>query len=166
MIHPSQYNWLTRFIGKVVDIIRPQYIKTVEYTVGVGGSTEVDYTFDNTQNNMTIQGIQLGGTAIIPANSIPTAIIIKCTEDLSTGAATGQVSMGTASGGAQFRALITCDDAGEYSRGVVAATFSDSLMATDYSVYFNVTPNTNWDDASMTTGKWKIWITYVDNSIL
>src|SRR3990167_6099200 len=59
-------------------------LRTVEYTIGVPGVTGVDHNFTSVANT-TEQSIQLGGTAILPANSPTISIVVKCTDGLNGG---------------------------------------------------------------------------------
>lgn len=134
--------------------------RTLKYSVGVPTATGVDYNFASAAN-ANEQSIQLGGGAVIPALAKVVNVVIKCTESLSTGAATSTSDVGTSSGGAQFITAGAVDDAND----IADSDFTSIAVSTSASsVYFSVDPDTNWDDATMTTGKWEIYITYIDNA--
>ena len=139
-------------------------VKTLYYTAGVRTTTGVDYNFVSAADHAE-QSIRLGGGDIIPANSRVIDIFVRCTENLSTGAATATVDVGESSGGNEYLSAGDVDDADEFvGLTAGAAPLAAALNVAASSVYFSVDPNTNWDDASMVTGKWAIWITYIDGS--
>lgn len=149
------------FIDLIETLGLQNNLRTVEYTVGVPGITGVDYNFTSV-GNATEQSIQLGGTTIIPADSIVIAgsPIIKCTEGLN-GAITGTADIGTTAGGDQYIIAGNVDDTNEI---IATGNVPNPISASASSVYFSFTPSANWN--TITTGKWKIWITYLDNSLL
>lgn len=135
-------------------------LRTVEYTVGVPGVVGVDYNFTSVANTAE-QSIELG-LAIIPANSTPLFILAKCEIGLN-GLATGTADMGSVSGGTEFMNAANIDDTEEYGQYTSGSGISYA-EPTASSVFFSFTPNTNWN--LLTTGSWKIWISYIDNSLL
>jgi hypothetical protein len=133
-------------------------IRTVAYTIGAPGVAGCDYNFASAAN-MTEQSIQLGATNIIPKDSPVSALVAKCVTTVSGGISC-IVDIGKTSGTDEYISsvgLSTADD--EQS---VSAQVSSSPVAT--SVWFSVTPDSNWD--GMTDGKWKVFITMTDNSNL
>src|SRR3990167_7726835 len=139
--------------------------RTVEYTIGVPGVAGVDYNFPGgALDQANIRSVQLGGTTIIPENSPVIVIISKCIVGLND-AITGSVDIGNASEGSQFLPGATLDDTDE-----IVSTDNSTVDITTYvsasasSVYFSMTPSANW--STITTGTWKVWISYIDNSLL
>ena|SRR3990167_6115094 len=135
-------------------------LRTVEYTIGVPGVTGVDHNFTSVANT-TEQSIQLGGTTIIPANSPIIQIVVKCIDGLS-GVITGTCDIGVTSGASGIGGPLDLDDTNEIISTGGLNLPSTSISAT--SIYFSFTPSANWD--TITTGKWKVWISYIDNSLL
>lgn len=140
-------------------------IRTVAYTVGVYGVTGVDYNFTSVADHVK-QSIQLGATTIIPKNSRPFHVAVKCTLGIS-GAATGVVNLGLTSGSNEYMigtgtGLI--DDTDEIYTNITPSMTLGTTYSAATSVYFSFDPDTNWD--TITSGTWKIHITYIDNSIL
>lgn len=137
-------------------------LRTVEYTIGVPGVTGVDYNFTSVANT-TEQSIQLGGTAILPANSPTISIVVKCTDGLN-GGITVSTDVGSTAGGLDRYyngvAGLGTLDAISAGNAFAAAVMSSSAS----SVYLSFTPSANWN--TMTTGKWKVWVAYLDNSLL
>ena len=133
-------------------------IKTVEYTVGVSGVTGVDYNF-NAAANTTEQAIQLGAGDIIPGTACIINIVAKCTTGLS-GVITGTLDMGASPGATDFINAEGIYTTNAITRANAMGTVSNSAS----SVYASFTPSANWD--TITSGAWKFWITYIDNSAL
>jgi len=129
--------------------------RTVSFTVGIPGATNVTYNFTSLAD-MFEQSVQLG-TSIIPANSPVVSIVAKCTEGLN-GAATGICDVGKTAGSDEYISAVDLDDTDEIIS--VSAQVIASAAAT--AIYFSITPDVNWN--TLITGKWKIWITYNDNS--
>ena len=158
--------------ANLIDTVTASNVRTLKYIVGVAGVTGCDHNFTSVANT-TEQSIQLGGTTIIPLKSWIIGSVILCTATVS-GAATATVDLGTTSGGTEngFSGInsYTVDviNVRRYSSAIVSNSISVSpkSAATDVatSVYFSATPSANWD--TLTTGKWEIFITWVDNSIL
>lgn len=141
----------------LIDTITANNIRTLVYTVGVAGVTGVNHSFTSAANT-TEQSLRLGGTDIIPLNSIPLSITAKCIDGLS-GAITGTVDVGKTSGSTTYMAAVNLDDTDDVYRTVYTLN-GDATTAS--SVYFSMTPSANWD--TITAGKWKVWVTYIDNS--
>jgi hypothetical protein len=139
----------------LIDTALASNIRTVKYRVGVPGITGCNHNFTSVANT-TEQGVQLGGTTIIPGKCNLIQNIIHCVVGLNTGTATTR--LGTSSGGSEYGSGAV-DTTDEITR---VATTAISASAT--SVYFSVTPSANWN--TLTTGTWDIYITYVDNSNL
>jgi len=138
-------------------------LKTVAYTIGVPGVTNVDYNFTSAADHAE-QSIQLGGAAIIPANSQLMSVIVRCQTGLN-GAATGVMQLGTASGGNQIADVSGFDDTDEIHTTLdINMVPTVSAKATAFSIYFSYDPDTNWN--TLTTGTFKVWISYIDNSVL
>ena len=145
----------------LVDTIVASNIRTIKYTVGVAGTTGCNHLFTSVANT-TEQGIQLGGTTIIPASSCVLSLIIKCVEGLS-GAVTGTADVGLTSGANDYMAAVNLDDTDEMIQ-FTAGSGAVLISASATSVYFSFTPSANWN--TITTGKWTVYISYIDNSIL
>ena len=143
--------WVNLFIGGA------GLTSKLAYTIGVAGVAGVDYNFTSVANT-TEQSIQLGASNIIPANSHILSIVAKCTDGLN-GAATATTDIGNTSGGDEWMSLIDLDDTNEIN----SVSTQVAAKAAASSIYFSVTPDTNWD--LLTTGKWKVWIVFIDNSI-
>ena len=133
-------------------------LRTVVYTIGVAGTSGVDYTFTSVANT-TEQSIQLGGTTIIPVKSPVIQLTAHCVTGLN-GAITGTGELGLTSGSNTYMSLPALDDTDE----MAASPIGNVISASATSVWFSFTPSANWD--TITTGVWKIWITYIDNSVL
>jgi hypothetical protein len=91
--------------------------KTVKYTVGVYGTTGVDHNFAIGTTDHSERSVQLGSTTIIPGLARVIDVVVVCTENLSTGAATATVDAGLTSGsaagaapvaGAAVAGVLTC----------------------------------------------------------
>jgi hypothetical protein len=131
--------------------------KTVAYTVGIAGSG-ADYEFTAAADALE-QSIQLGATAIVPANSPITSIVAKCTTGISDGSpTTATADVGNTSGGDELISTVSLEVANDVVSvsAVVVANTSAS------SVYFSITPGVNW--ITLTAGIWKVWVSYNDNS--
>lgn len=133
-------------------------LKTIKYTVGVFNVPDCDYNFTSVAN-ANEQSIQLG-TTIIPANSPITWIVAVCQDGLN-GAATATSDMGTSSGANNIWDAANLDDTNDLASNSGFAPLNPSAAI---SLYFSIDPNTNWN--LLTSGKWKIWISYIDNSTL
>ncbi len=139
-------------------------VKTLKYSVGLAGISGVDYNFSSIPGHAA-QTVFLGGIEIIPQRSRVIDVIVICTEDLSMGAATATVSVGSTSGGTDYINAATVDDVGEMA-GLTAGSAPIAVLSNSPTgVYFTVDPDTAWNDPSMQTGSWEIYITYIDNSI-
>lgn len=128
---------------------------TVAYTVGVAGSG-ADYEFASAAN-MTEQSIQVGGSAIVPVNSPVTSIVLKCTQAPNSG--TMLMDVGNTSGGDEFN--ISNVDMSALN-AIISVSSQVAASASASSVYLSGMPSVNWN--TLTTGIWKIWIQYSDNS--
>lgn len=131
-------------------------LKTIAYIIGVAGTADCDYNFTSVANT-TKQSIQLGATTIIPVYSPIIITSVLCELGLN-GIITGTVDLGTTSGGTEIASGLVVDDTGEVS------STSAVPRTTATSVYFSFSPSANWN--TITTGKWQIWISYIDNSII
>lgn len=130
-------------------------VVTVSYTIGMPGVTGVDQNFTSAANT-TEQSLQLGSSAIIPANSPITSIVLECTEAPTGGVVTADV--GNTSGGDEWMSVIdmgTLNNINSVSTQVAAKVAASSI-------YVSMTPGSNWN--TYTAGKYKVWITYADNS--
>ncbi len=135
-------------------------LRTVAYTIGVHGVADCDYNFASVANT-TEQSIQLGATTIIPANSIVIIMIAKCTDGLN-GVITGTGDIGTTSGGIEYMDSANIDDTNDITSSLTSPLAV--IFASASSVWFSFTPSANWN--TITNGKWKIWISFIDNSSL
>src|SRR3990167_3707459 len=144
--------------GNLIDTITSSNLKTIKYIVGVAGITGCNHNFTSVANT-TEQSIQLGGTTVVPADSVPLAILIKCVDGFN-GAITGVTDLGTTSGGSEFQGAFTVDDTNEFYQ-VIPGTGVSLASNSASSVYFSITPNANWN--TITAGKWNIYLTYIDN---
>ena len=149
----GSYSW------KPSNIVPANNLLTVAYTIGVFGVPDVDYNFASVANTAE-QSIQIGAAAIMPANSCPIQIIIKCIDGLN-GAITGTSDVGSTSVGNDYISAADVDDTNDMYRST-SGTGSFNIIVSASSVYFSFTPSANWN--TITTGKWKIWISYIDNS--
>lgn len=150
----------------LVDTLGASNLRTLVYTVGVAGTTGMNHNFAAGTADMLERSIQLGGTTIIPANSIPFQITVKCTETMSTGAADGLVDVGRDLGTAEYISARNIDDINEVNTVFTGNLTVSTIYSSATSVWFSVTPNVNWNDAAMTKGKWKIFISFINNSTL
>lgn len=140
----------------IIDTLGASNIKTKVYTVGVAGTTGVNHLFTSVADSVE-QSIRLGGTDIIPVNSVVLSIQAKCITGVNTG--TGTADMGKTSGSTTFMAAVNIDNTDEIYRTVYTLN-GDATTAS--SVYFSFTPSALWN--ALTAGKWRIWVTYIDNS--
>lgn len=147
-----------QFIDLIDTLGQQNNLRTVEYTVGVFGVAGVDYNFTSVANT-TEQSIQLGGTDFIPIYSAAAKVVVICTDGLS-GAITGTCHVGFTSGAEDIANVSGADDTGE---GFIATVLGGDPTAAQ-SIWFSITPSANWN--TITNGSWKIWITYIDNSLL
>lgn len=132
--------------------------RTVVYTVGIPGAFNVNHTFTSAANALE-QSLQLGLTTIIPANSPVVSVVIKCTEAIVGAAATTAIcDVGNTSGGDEIISMVNMETLNQILSVSAQVTASSSAS----SIYFSITPGVNWN--TLTAGKWKIWITYNDNS--
>ena len=133
--------------------------KTVAYTIGIFGATGVDFNFASVANALE-QSIQLGAAAIIPANSPIKTIVVKCTEAVEAAGVpkTASNDVGNTSGGDEWISTIALETLNQ----IASVSTQVAAMAAASSIYFSITPGVNWN--TLTKGKWKIWITYNDNS--
>lgn len=135
-------------------------LKTVEYTVGVAGVTGVDYNFASVADHLQ-QDVQLG-VSIIPADTPVLMVTIKCIDGFNGAAIMEYIALGkTAGTNEYYSGGAALDDTNETASQPSSAG-TPSVSAS--SVWFAVDPDTNWN--VLTNGKWKIWITYIDNSLL
>lgn len=129
-------------------------LKQVKYLVGVAGTANTDHNFVLAANN-TLQSIQLGNSNIIPVNAQIIGVTIR--NITSTQGATALADVGNTSGGNEFLSSVNVSNSGD--------TFSigsnPNAQSAASSVYFSITPNVNWNDAQMLTGKWEIRINYL-----
>src|ERR1035437_5050275 len=141
----------------LVDTLLASSIQTLVYTIGVAGVTGVDYNFTSVANT-TKQAIQLGSINIIPAKSNILKVI--CVNEAALVGGTALIEIGYSAVSASYGQANNMD--------VLAAIFqgdgSNHISSTDSSVYFGLTPSANWSTLSL--GKWKIIITYIDSSSL
>lgn len=139
-------------------------LKTIAYTIGVPGTTGVDYNFTAAANHLE-QSIQLGDMAIIPPDALVQTIVIKCLDGLN-GVAIGTADVGLTSGSNEYIDMANVDDTNEFKAAEGAASFAlgVQISTSATSIYFSFDPDTNWD--ALTTGKWKIWISFFDNNMV
>ena len=112
---------------------------------------------------MTEQSIQLGGTTIIPKYSIPSEITVLCITGLS-GIISGDIDIGRTSGSNEYFNTQIIDDTNEIQKTVIGNLAVGTEYSIATSVFFSLTPDANWN--TITSGKWKIFICYIDNSNL
>ena len=132
-------------------------IRTIVYKVGVAGVTGCDYNFTSTADALQ-QTIQLGGTDIIPVKSPVTQLVVHCTDGLNTG--TGSGKLGLLTGANTYMSLTLLDDTDETQASSIGNKISSAIS----SVWFSYTPSANWN--TLTNGTFRIFITYIDNSLL
>lgn len=132
--------------------------RTVSYTIGVPAATGVNHNFTSAAN-ATEQSIQIGSAAIIPANSPIVSVEVKCIEAIAGASATTALcDVGNTSGGDEIISALSLELLNE----LLSVSAQVSAVSAASSVYFSITPGVNWN--TLLTGKWKIWITYLDNS--
>lgn len=133
--------------------------RTVAYTIGIASATGMNHNFSSAAN-ANEQSIQIGSAAIIPANSPIVSVVVKCIEAItdSGGATTALNDVGNTSGGDEIISSVTLETLSE----ILSVSAQVAAVASASSVYFSITPGVNWN--TLLTGKWKIWITYNDNS--
>ena len=139
---------------------------TVQYTVGHDGSG-ADYTFSNAANKAE-EGLQLGGTTIIPALARVIDVVVISTEGW-TGSAGAEAGLGTevgnASGGAEYMVSADIDGLNDVGSLDIDKSAMPVVSASATSVYVSCTPTTNdWDE--FTAGISTIYVTYIDNSAI
>lgn len=134
-------------------------VKTVAYTVGTFDVSGCDYNFAKPANT-TQQSIQLGAAAIVPANSPITEIVAKTVVGVTIGTATA--SIGLSSGTDEYISNVQLGG----TNNIVSASAQITPSVSASSVYFSITPDILWSSPLMKNGKWKIYITYNDNSNL
>ena len=167
-IHNTDANTLTiteasvNFSGNIRTANGYYNVKTIEYTLGIAGEAGVDYNFASAANN-TEQPIELG-TDILPAFSRALDVVAVCTKAVAGSGSTEIVfDCGSSSGGAEYG--ITAISLNTLNETTSADTIGKvAVVNTDGKVYFAGTPTANWD--TLTAGTWKVYITYVDNSVL
>lgn len=139
-------------------------LKSISYTIGVAGTAGVDYTFTSVANPNE-QSIQLGDAAIIPRDSLITSIIVKCVLGLN-GVIAGTADVGISSGSDEYISAANVDDTNEFKATDGSSSYALGIQfsISASSVYFSFTPSANWN--TITTGKWKIWISFLDNSMI
>lgn len=129
-------------------------LKQLKFIVGVAGTEDTDHNFILAANQNE-QSIQLGNSAIIPANAQIIGITIRTLT--STSGAIALSDVGTTSGGDEI--LMAVDMSTQGNTQSVGSNPSATSTAT--SIYFSITPSTNWSAAQMLTGKWEIRVNYI-----
>ena len=141
-------------------------IVTVKYTVGWYGSS-ADYVFSNDADSDE-EGLQLGGTNIIPALARVIDVVVVATEGWTGGggAETAFATVvGTASGGAQYMTSVNIDGLNDIGGCNVIKSGMPPPSASATSVYISKNPTiNNW--GALTAGIDTVYITYIDNSAL
>jgi hypothetical protein len=151
------------FINLIDTLGQQNNLRTVSYIIGAPGVTGCDHNFTSVAN-ATEQSIQLGSTTIIPAKSLINNIISHCVDGLN-GVITGTADLGNTSSGSEYKTAMNLDDTNEIIGAVDStSSFYSTVSISASSVYFSFTPSANWN--TITNGKWKVWITYLDNSLL
>lgn len=150
--------YLVDQLNIIFGIISGTNVITKSYTIGAPGVAGCDYNFTSAANT-TEQSIQLGATTIIPATSPLTSLVLVCQTGLN-GAITGTIDIGKTSGTDEYMSSVDVDDTNEII-SVGQQVMADVAAS---SVYFSMTPSANW--STITTGKWKIWITFNDNTLI
>lgn len=134
-------------------------VKGVKVTIGHPEAKGVDYAYtavgDTTEQELEIVGI-------IPSMCRVIVAILKCISNCDL---TVNTDVGITGGGNEVISAGDCDDLNDIiSIEGGAGLGSIPILNNNQSVYVNSTPGANWD--TMTSGKWELYIVYVDNSLV
>jgi hypothetical protein len=124
----------------------------VKYIVGTAGQSGCDHLFSSAANN-TEQAIQLGSSAIIPADCAIVNITIKA---ITGTGSQSVINVGKTNSTDDYVSDVDFS-ATNYIKSFSANT-DPSVGAS--SIYLRMKPLNNWNTLN---GKWKIWINYINN---
>lgn len=137
------------------DVIYP--LKCVTKTISANDDASADdFQFDDDAANSTAQNVDMG--AILPAFAEIVSVQVRCFETVSAG--TFQVTLGTASAGAELLAQATLDAANEIDG--TATGVSPKLEAANAAknVWIQGDPSGDW--TAVGDGRWAVFVTYID----
>ena len=152
----------------------PYYnVKTLYYTLGSVGVANCDYNFVTAANDteqVCLLGEGVGGAdaaTILPAMSRVLDIIIHCTDGWNGATASTAFDIGSTSGGAEYlTATTTLDDTDDVVGLAVNGAFAVAPVLAASKIYISVDPDGTANWSALTSGRWEIWVTYVDNTMV
>ncbi|KKL55982.1 hypothetical protein LCGC14_2249950, partial [marine sediment metagenome] len=132
-------------------------VKTVVKTISANDDASADdFQFDDDAANSTAQNVDFG--AILPAYAEIVSVQARCFE--TVGAGTFQVTVGTASAGAELLAQTTIDAANEIDGTATGNSPKLEASTNVKNVWVQGDPSGDW--TAVGNGRWAIFVTYID----